>query len=84
MLNKKIDEAFPVGTGIYRLFIPFSHPVNCVPCGYRDIPKPVDTWIGLTSAFPVGTGIYRPLITCCSHNDSVPCGYRDIPYYCQD
>ena len=31
-------QAFPVGTGIYRVFVPFSTPTTRVPCGYRDIP----------------------------------------------
>ena len=30
--------AFPVGTGIYRTFLKILTVINCVPCGYRDIP----------------------------------------------
>ena len=32
-------NAFPVGTGIYRIYLCIGSICNSVPCGYRDIPS---------------------------------------------
>ena len=37
--------AFPVGTGIYRRASGVVRAKNSVPCGYRDIPLPSDTFV---------------------------------------
>ena len=78
-IKKEFDPAFPVGTGIYRLFLSQSTNELKRSLWVQGYTASQNQSFNVNFAFPVGTGIYRVQHCVNFFRISVPCRYRDIP-----